>query len=83
MAAILVSIDFNPFYGVPTDEQKRAPIENLPVGSRVRFKFSNRAFARCFVKASDGITAYVPEFRDGRWVINSAYAQASNFRTAA
>ncbi len=77
MKATLVSLT-GIIRGVPTDEQKSAPVHGLPEGAKIRFRFRNDDFARCFVKTPHGIKHYIPEFIDGAWILNPKLQQGEN-----
>jgi hypothetical protein len=79
MAATLIRLSHF-VRGIPTEEQRSAPLANAPYDAKVRFRFRNTDWARCYVKTESGIAEYIPEFKDGKWWIDESLCQGFNPR---
>lgn len=66
----------------PTEEQRRAPIANIPPGCRARLCFINDSFAKIVLRTRYDVRVYVARFMDGEWIIDTTLEQRARTRYA-
>lgn len=68
------------FYGIPTEQEKRAPIvfHDGIAGGRVRWRFRKEDLVRLFVRTETGVRHFVPDYENGCWHVREDTEQGEN-----